>query len=283
MDGFIFVDKDKNMTSRNVCNEVGKLFKSKKVGHNGTLDPFATGLLIVSVNKGNKASTFLDDFVKEYEASLFLGEKTSTGDIEGEIIDTKDVKDFSLQEIKEVLSTFLGESQQLPPMTSAIKINGVKLYKLAHKGIEIEREKRKIFVHEISLISYHDHLLKFKVKVSKGTYIRSLGEDIAEKLGTIGHLKELRRIGVGPFKIDEAVKLSDLKEENIISIYDVLSRFCCVKEVNEKEKIDIKNGKIKYLDINCYSYRLLIVDSYKEVIAIYEKENDKYVFKRGLF
>ena len=283
MDGFLFIDKPKGMTSQSVCNRIRKSFNIKKVGHIGTLDPFATGLLIVSLNKATKCEMFLSGDDKEYIATLKLGSKTSTGDIEGEVIESKEVKQCSIEEIKEALNSFLGESYQLPPMTSAIKINGQKLYELAHKGKEIDRPKRLIKVHEISLISYQDDIIVFKAKVSKGTYLRTLGEDIALKLGTVGHLIELRRSKVGPYKIEDSKPLDEISLDDIKSTFDVLKEDALVKEFDEEMIKDIKDGKINYLLEDSKFDKILVINHSHEVIAMYIKEDDKYIFRRGLF
>ena len=283
MDGFLFIDKPKGMTSQSVCNRIRKSFNIKKVGHIGTLDPFATGLLIVSLNKATKCEMFLSGDDKEYIATLKLGSKTSTGDIEGEVTESKEVKQYSIEEIKEALNSFLGESYQLPPMTSAIKINGQKLYELAHKGKEIDRPKRLIKVHEISLISYQDDIIVFKAKVSKGTYLRTLGEDIALKLGTVGHLIELRRSKVGPYKIEDSKPLDEISLNDIKSTFDVLKEDALVKEFDEAMIKDIKDGKINYLLEDSKFDKILVINHSHEVIAMYIKEDDKYIFRRGLF
>ena len=182
MDGLILIDKERNWTSRDVCNVCQKKFNTKKVGHTGTLDPFATGLLVVTINKANKICQFLDDFPKTYIASLKLGEKTTTLDLTGEIICSKNPSEHTKEEIIEVLNSFLGEIEQIPPMTSAIHYKGRKLYEYAHEGIDVEREARKVNIYDISLLDYQDDTIVFSATVSKGTYIRVLGEDIASKL-----------------------------------------------------------------------------------------------------
>ncbi len=285
MDGFLFVNKEKNITSRSVCDEIGHLFNTKKVGHVGTLDPFATGLLIVSINKGTKAGTFFDDFDKRYIATLKLGEITDTLDTEGKIVNTKPVPDLNKEIVETTLKSFLGKSMQTPPMTSAVHINGQKLYVLAHQGKEVERPSREIEIKDINLISFENNIVKFDVKVSKGTYIRVLGKDIAEKLGTVGYLIELERTELGPFSLEESKKLSMIKEENIHSVADSLSRFCETVKVDSKEEADIKNGKILTIAKESNFNKLLIINSLNEAVAMYtrKKENDKFVFARGLF
>lgn len=284
MDGFIFLDKQEGVTSTQEGSRIKHFFHTKKVGHVGTLDPFATGLLIIGVNKGTKAITFFDDFSKEYIATIKLGEVTDSLDLTGKVIETKDIPSLSKDKIKEVLHSFLGKSKQLPPMTSAIRIDGKRLYKLAHQGKEIERPYRDIEVFEIELLDYQTDEITFRALVSKGTYIRVLGSDIANKIGTVGHLTKLRRTKVGPFSVEDAVKIDDVSEESLKSTFEVLKMFSKVIEFDEQRINDIKNGKIKYLDETYPQNRLLVVDSNNTAIAMYVKNNDnRYEFARGLF
>ena len=284
MDGFYLIDKPKGMTSRKVSDYVGRLLNTKKVGHIGTLDPFASGLLIVAVNKGCKAIPFVDDETKVYEATLKLGEKTSSGDLDGEVIEIKDVPTLDSSKIETVLNSFLGNKSQIPPMTSAIRVNGKRLYDLAHKGIEIERLPRIIHIFDISLISYDPikQEIKFVTKVSKGTYIRVLGEDIANELGTVGHLTNLIRLEVGNISIDEANEMNE--NMKIHSVYEILSKAMDVITLDKQSIEDMKNGKIKYLTHETTRERVLVVDSSQEPIAVYIKdENNQLKFVRGLF
>ena len=284
MDGFIFLDKNAGVMSSKADGDIKHLFNTPRVGHVGTLDPFATGLLILGVNKATKGITFFDDFDKEYVATIKLGIETDSMDLDGKEISRKDVPSLSIDKIKEVLNSFLGKSKQLPPMTSAIKIDGVALYKLAHKGKEIDRPLRDIEVHEIELIDYKEDKLTFRALVSKGTYIRVLGSDIARKLGTVGHLISLRRTKVGPFSVSEASKIEEVSDLSLKSTYEVLSRFCSVISFNEKKTRDIKDGKIKYFEGTYPHDKLLVVDSSGNVVAMYLKTNgNKYEFARGLF
>lgn len=284
MDGFIFLDKQEGVTSTQEGNRIKHFFHTKKVGHVGTLDPFATGLLIIGVNKGTKAITFFDDFSKEYIATIKLGEVTDSLDLTGKVTETKDIPSLSRDKIKEVLHSFLGKSKQLPPMTSAIRIDGKRLYKLAHQGKEIERPYRDIEVFEIELLDYQTDEITFRALVSKGTYIRVLGSDIANKLGTVGYLTKLRRTKVGPFRVEDAIKIDDVSDVSLKSTFEVLKMFSKVIEFDEQKINDIKNGKIKYLDETYPQNRLLVVDSNNTAIAMYVKNNDnKYEFARGLF
>lgn len=284
MNGFIFFDKKEGITSQKADIELKKLFNTSKVGHVGTLDPFATGLLILGVNKATKGITFFDDFDKEYIATIKLGIETDSMDIDGKEISKKEVPYLSEDKIKEVLNSFLGKSKQLPPMTSAIKINGTALYKLAHKGKEIDRPLREIEIYDIELLDYKNDEITFRALVSKGTYIRVLGSDIAKKLDTVGHLISLRRTKVGPFSVTEASKIEDISEISLKSTYEVLSRFSATISFDDKTIKDIKDGKIKILEGSYPSDKLLVVDSLHNVIAMYKKtKNNKYEFTRGLF
>lgn len=284
MDGFILINKPVGPTSRKVTDTVGKFFYTKKVGHVGTLDPFASGLLIVAINKGCKAIQFLDDSYKSYLATIKLGEKTKTGDIEGEIVEQKEVPNLEESDIKDVLTSFLGKSSQVPPMTSAIRVNGKRLYELAHEGKEISRTPREIEVKSIELISYKNNELTFRAKVSKGTYIRVLGEDIATKLKTVGHLIKLEREEVGPYKLCNSIALDSLCDSSVKSTYEMLKDDSEVVKLSESEIKDVKDGKRTTLTYESKFDRLLVVDSYNTAIAIYLKNKDnKFVFARGLF
>ena len=284
MNGFIFLDKQIGATSTQEGSKIKRIFNTKKVGHVGTLDPFATGLLIIGVNKGTKAIAFFDELNKEYVATIKLGVATDSMDLDGKVIESKEVPTLFKDKIDEVLRSFLGKSKQLPPMTSAIKINGKKLYKLAHQGKEIDRPLRDIEVFEIELLDFKNDEITFRALVSKGTYIRVLGSDIANKLGTVGHLISLRRTKVGPFDVKDASKIEDISDESLKATFDVLKQISEVVVVNEQKCEDIRNGKIKNLEGNYLHDKLLIVNSNNDVVAMYVKNSDnKYEFARGLF
>ena len=234
MNGIILINKEKGCTSHDVVYKVKKLTNSK-VGHTGTLDPNATGVLPLLIGEATKISKYLINHDKEYEVVLELGKKTSTADVEGEVIKEKEVpaEIFEEQHVKEILKTFIGKQEQVPPIYSAIKVNGKKLYEYARKGQEVKLEPRKIEIYNIELLNINkdEKQISFRVKCSKGTYIRSLCEDIAEKLGTVGFMKELKRTVVGDFKIENAITVEELKEkiENedctyIISIEEIFSQ-----------------------------------------------------------
>ncbi len=224
MDGIIIVNKEKGYTSNDVVQIVKKIYK-EKVGHTGTLDPMATGVLPLLIGKGTRCSKYFINHDKIYTAVLKLGMKTDTGDITGNIVETKIVENKLLdkERICDVLKKFIGEQEQIPPMYSAIKVNGKKLYEYAREGKKIELEPRKIKIYNIDLIDIIENELILNISCSKGTYIRTLCENIAEKLGTIGTMKELNREKVGDFSIKDAVKIEDIKngKGHVIGIEEI--------------------------------------------------------------
>lgn len=231
MDGIIIINKGKNYTSNDVVSIVKKITKSK-VGHTGTLDPNATGVLPLLIGNATKVSKYLINHDKEYEVVLQLGIRTETADVEGKVIEEKEVTAEMLNKdnIEEKLQQFIGKQEQIPPIYSAIKVNGKKLYEYARKGQEVELKPRQIEIYSIQLVGINEKekQISFKVKCSKGTYIRSLCEDISKKLGTVGYMKELNRLQVGEFYIKDAVTISEMKEkieagnlENIITIEEI--------------------------------------------------------------
>ncbi|MBU4485493.1 MAG: tRNA pseudouridine(55) synthase TruB [Candidatus Delongbacteria bacterium] len=212
-DGFIvLIDKEPDWTSFDVVAKLRGILKIKKIGHAGTLDPFATGLLLILVGKATKRQNGLMAADKVYEAEIKLGEKTDSYDRTGKVTATSDLK-VSAEQIREVVMSFVGENLQIPPMFSAIKKDGKRLYELARKGIEIEREPRKVTIHSIDISAIETDIIRVRVHCSKGTYIRSLANDIGERLGTYGHLKDLRRTSIGNFSVKDALKVSEFAEE----------------------------------------------------------------------
>lgn len=241
MDGLILINKQKGFTSHDVVNVIRKKLNTKKVGHTGTLDPNATGVLPILIGKGTKISKYLMEHDKTYIATLKLGEKTDTGDSEGQVIEEKSIpKDLKKEDINDVLQSFLGKQKQLPPMYSAIKINGKKLYEYAREGKEVKIEPRNIEIYKIELLEYQNNKIKFEVECSKGTYIRTLCEDISQKLETVGYMEELQRTKVNTFKIEDSILLDGITlenaEKNIIKIEEVFK---------EKETIELDNKKLE--------------------------------------
>lgn len=241
MDGLILINKQKGFTSHDVVNVIRKKLNTKKVGHTGTLDPNATGVLPILIGKGTKISKYLMEHDKTYIATLKLGEKTDTGDSEGQVIEEKSIpKDLRKEDINDVLQNFFGKQKQVPPMYSAIKINGKKLYEYAREGKEVKLEAREIEIYKIELLEYQNNKIKFEVECSKGTYIRTLCEDIAKKLGTVGYMEELQRTKVNNFRIEDSILLDDITlenaEKNMIKIEEVFK---------EKETIELDNKKLE--------------------------------------
>lgn len=213
MNGIIIINKPKDYTSHDVVAKVKKILNLKKVGHTGTLDPNATGVLILLLNNGTKFAKYLINHDKEYEVVLKLGIKTDTADGEGNIIKEEQVNIKEKEEIEKVLKSFIGKQEQFPPMYSAIKVNGKKLYEYAREGKKVEVNSRKIEIYSIELtnINNKENEIQFKVSCSKGTYIRSLCEDIATKLETIGYMKDLKRTVVGDFNLNQAITIEELE------------------------------------------------------------------------
>ena len=228
MDGILIVNKTKGCTSHDIVYQVKKIV-NEKVGHTGTLDPMATGVLPLLIGKGTLCSKYLINHDKIYEVQLTLGVKTDTADSEGTIIEERNIPEeaFQKERIEEVLETFLGKQEQIPPMYSAIKVNGKKLYEYARKGQAVEVQPRLIEIYKIKLlkINQKEKQIEFQVACSKGTYIRSLCEDIAEKIGTVGYMSKLNRVQVGNFSIEQAISIEQLEEGEIpyITIEEIFS------------------------------------------------------------
>lgn len=267
MDGIIIVNKSKGRTSRDVVNDLVHIFNTKKIGHTGTLDPIATGVLVVCIGNCTKLVDILTSNDKEYIATIKLGIKTDTGDITGTIISKKDYN-VNRSQVEDTLHSFLGTSLQTVPIYSAIKVNGKKLYEYARENIKITLPKRKITISSIKLIEMTNDEIKFQVVVSKGTYIRSLIEDICNKLNTVGTMSSLVRTKQGIFKLDEAVTIEDIRNDNykIISKEKVLSNYETI-EVDEVLYNKIRCGALitkKFTNNYCvFKYQ-------NRIIAIYQ-------------
>lgn len=215
--GIVILDKPSGMTSHDVVARVRRIFKMKRVGHSGTLDPLATGVLVILLGKSTKLFGKFETFDKAYKATMIFGQKTTTADIQGKIIEQLPFVHLTQEQILATLKEFVGDTLQIPPMVSAVKVNGQRLYELARKGIEVVREPRKIRIDKLDLLDFNMPKVKFYLECSKGTYVRKLAEDIAEKLGTVACIAQIQRTKVGPFTIDQAVDLEDLSEKHIIN------------------------------------------------------------------
>lgn len=214
MNGVINIYKPKGMTSFDVVRQVKKVAETKKVGHTGTLDPEATGVLPVCIGKATKLVDYIMNDFKVYKALLRLGMETDTYDTEGKVIDTKEVN-IDPEKIKSIIYDFIGENLQVPPMYSALKVNGKRLYELARMGVEIERQARRVNIYDIQILDVNLPEVSFIVKCSKGTYIRSLCHDIGVASGCLGTMWELERLATGNFDIANSVHINNLTKENI--------------------------------------------------------------------
>ena len=248
MDGIIVIQKEKDYTSHDVVAIVKRIV-GEKVGHTGTLDPNATGVLPILIGQGTKISKYLINHDKVYEVILKLGEKTETADGEGNVIEKKEIpeKTWQKEQLEKVLQSLVGESKQIPPMYSAIKVKGKKLYEYARKGQTVEVEPRNIRIDQIELLGMDPQKqeIQFRVSCSKGTYIRSLCEDIASKLDTVGYMKELNRTVVGEFCIEQAITIKQLEEyreekewiqKHVLTIEDLFI---------EKEELELSAKKLE--------------------------------------
>ena len=214
IDGILVLDKPVGMGSNESLQVVKRLFRARKAGHTGSLDRLASGLLPICMGEATKISGYLLNADKRYETCVRLGARTRTGDAEGEVIENRAVPRYSRSRVDEVLSEFVGLIEQIPPMHSAIKHQGQRLYKLAHQGIEVERKARQVRIHHLDLLDQQADRLFVDVKCSKGTYIRTLAEDIGERLGCGAHVEALRRLEAGPFDIDASTSLDTVRERS---------------------------------------------------------------------
>ena len=267
------VCKEANMTSRDVVNIISKHLHTKKVGHTGTLDPLATGVLLICTHHDTKWVDSITAAKKEYVATMQLGLQTDTGDITGKILNQAPYKVTKTQ-VEKALKSFLGDSLQTVPIYSAVKINGKKLYEYARTNETITLPTRNIHIYDIELLSFKDDTIKFRVEVSKGTYIRSLIEDIAKTLGTLGTMTSLTRTKQGDFSLENAYTIDDILNDNYqeIPLLTVLKDYP-VYELNKDEYFQVKNG-VK-LSLNRDDKIITMVYN-KKPIALYKKDETIY-------
>ena len=269
MNGIILIDKSKEYTSHDIVAVIKKISK-EKVGHNGTLDPNATGVLPILIGKATGISKYLINHDKTYIATLRLGIKTDTADSEGNVVEEKEVPQLSEEVIVKVLNSMIGKQSQVPPMYSAIKVNGKKLYEYARQGKKVEVKGRDIEIYNMKLLDLNldEEEVVFEISCSKGTYIRTVCENVAEKLNTVGYMKELRRVKVGEFEIQDSINIEDIRnnqdllEERIVSIE---------KFFNDKEKIEL-NDKELQLFLNGV---MITKPNIEDIYRIYN--NDKFI------
>ena len=265
INGFLLVNKGPGITSSRVVQIVKKKFQLKKVGHLGTLDPMATGLLIIAINRATKFASLLLQSEKSYRAEVTLGIQTDTDDAEGEAISSKKV-DITELEIKETLLTFLGASYQLPPDYSALKHKGKPMYKYARDGIKVEKAERKIFIKNIQNILIEIPKVSFDISCSKGTYIRSIARDLGAKLGCGAHLSGLIRTSQEKFMLSDACSLDDINLEDIISLEKAFEDLDFIK-LNEKDSKAFIHGRSIERDFD-HTNLLRVYDSANQFIAI---------------
>ena len=266
--GIVLLDKPVGRSSNHALQDVKRLFSARKAGHTGSLDPFATGMLPLCFGEATKTAGFMLDSDKEYLATARLGITTSTGDVEGDVIQDESVPDLDAAAIRDVMDGFQGEIDQVPPMYSALKHKGQPLYKLAREGKEVERKARRVTIHELALEAWESPHLTFRVRCSKGTYVRTLAEDLAKALGSCAHLVSLRRVSVSPFETADMVTMEQLSaareedrlEELLIPIDAGLT---------EWPKIEITSGQAKRFS----NGNPVIVDSSEAGLArVYEQD-----------
>ena len=275
MDGILVMNKEKGCTSHDVVHQVKKLF-GKKVGHTGTLDPNATGVLPVLIGKGTELSQFLINHDKKYVATLKLGVKTDTADVEGNVIEEKEVDEDALdnRNVEIVLKRLIGKQRQVPPMYSAIKVNGKKLYEYARSGKSVNIPEREIEIYDLKLldISNDEKLLTFEIYCSKGTYVRSICEKIAESLGTVGYMKELKRTMVGDFRIDDAITIQELKD-NFTNADFINKKLISIEDFFKQKENVILNEK----QLNLFLNGVMIGEDYNGDFAKIYNQNHSFI------
>lgn len=276
MNGILVVDKKKGYTSRDIVNIVSKKLKTKKVGHTGTLDPIATGVLVLLIGKSLKLTEILVSDTKEYIAKIKLGIQTDTLDITGNIVKKYDVGNITKEDITRVLAKYMGKIKQEVPKYSAVHVNGRRLYEYARNNIEVELPKREVEIFDLRLVSdIKNNEFSISCIVSKGTYIRSLVRDIGISLGTCATMTELRRIKQGIFDIEQAYTLEDIEKDNykLLDPKDILN---IPKVIVDKDlEFKIKNGQVlkRFFD----SDMAMILNQNNELLAIYKKKDMEYV------
>ncbi len=261
MNGFLLVNKEKGYSSNEIVQKIKKKFSLNKVGHLGTLDPDAEGLLIIAINRATKFSNYFLNSDKSYYVEIKLGKSTTTDDVSGEIIEEFEVK-CSEDEVKKEINNFLGKSFQKPPFFSALKYKGKPLYKYARKGEYINKEPRKIEIKEIKNISYKDKICSFQLLCSKGTYIRSIARDLGENLGCGGYMVYLKRLSQHKFNVLDAHIIEELSLENTIKIDDFFKDYEKLSLSEEDLKIFLNGGKV-FLNKNI-----------SKDLRIYSEDND---------
>ena len=271
MNGIVIVDKPQGWTSQDVTARLRRVFQTRRIGHGGTLDPMATGVLPVFVGRGTRGVEFFEHAEKAYETVLQLGITTDTEDISGEVLEKRDVH-ISETEFTEILSQFRGKIMQVPPMYSALKVNGQKLCDLARKGKTVERQPREIEIFELTMLEFNGDTARLRVKCSKGTYIRTLCKDIGEALGCGGCMAQLRRVQAGEYTIEEAVPLQTLLDaenpEEFLRPVDSMFRNFPAVTLSDKQEKRCRNGNSFSVTMESGTYR------------VYSKQNEFLALSR---
>ena len=282
MQNVLFINKPKGMTSFALCKDMRPVFGTRSIGHTGTLDPNATGVMVVLLDKATKANQFLTGVDKEYIATVELGYETDTLDIDGKITEEKEIMPFTRQELEEVLSSFLGVQKQMPPLTSAIRIKGKRLYEYQREGKEVEIPEREVEIRELELLEMKENEIVLRCAVSSGTYIRSLARDIFARTGNLSTLKDLQRTRTGSVTIDMCDPYEEVVKGNyhLHSLHDLLKARYYSLEAERPE--DIRSGKP--LPLSCEANRVYLYEN-DEPLAVYERSADDGLFRsvRGLF
>lgn len=276
MNGILLIKKEAGMTSHDVVNKLRRILQIKKIGHTGTLDPQATGVLVVLVGNACKVLPYLEDVKKEYVASIELGKKTVSDDIWGEILEEKEI--IPIKNFKELVESMTGEMMQIPPMISSIKVNGKKLYEYARNHQEIKVKPRPIEIYEMEVLD--EEKMQFRCLCSAGTYVRSICRDLSYQSGNLGCMSELIRTKVGRFTLNECVSLKQVEEGNfkLLPIIEVLNHY---PQVELDDPKDILNGKHLRFDL---PYDEVLFTHDKEALAIYKRHHGNvFACERGLW
>lgn len=291
--GIVVVDKPTGHSSNHVLQQVKRLFDAKKAGHTGSLDPLASGVLPICLGEATKLSGYLLDADKQYAVTCKLGVTTDSGDADGEVIAEQPIPDFDEAALQVILDSFIGEQDQVPPMFSALKYQGQPLYKLARQGIEVERKSRRIRIYDIELLDCSYDSFTLSVRCSKGTYIRTLVEDISHKLGTGGHVTMLRRTGVAGYSLDDAVSLEQLAEQRESGDLTVLDKLLEAAEnalpdwpvvnLDEADSKTLSFGQSIQVeqDFECANVRLF--DQNEKFMGLGEMSRDGVIKPKRLF
>jgi len=291
INGILLLDKPSGITSNRVLQRVRSLINAKKGGHTGSLDPFATGMLPLCFGEATKISHYLLNEKKTYSVEVKFGVSTSTGDIDGEVTGSSKIKEYSEDQWKKILNEFKGKSEQIPPMYSALRYRGKRLYELARKGEIVDRAAREIEIFSMDLVDLSKDMINFEITCSKGTYIRVLAEDIAKKLGMLGHVSQLRRKTVGNFCESKMVKLSvleDLSQNNkpeisdyFITIDEALTEFSVVN-LNDLQSSKFRNGQ--QLEFNThFDDKVKVFDHNNNLVGIAYKKNKNILAPKRIF